>query len=166
MAEYNAYQAAAAEKIPAAQIKCLDDFVSKYPSSALLNYIYPLYYKDYSGQKNFPKTIEYADKLIALGRQSQPPAEMYEAYSVALTPTTIFRIPMPLPATQRAPRHSRAEDDRCRQKARRRRRNHSTSKRSSPLSSSNGTAANAAMAAKDYAGAVESYKAVLALNAG
>ena len=31
MAEYNAYQAAAAEKNPAAQLKLLDDFVAKYP---------------------------------------------------------------------------------------------------------------------------------------
>src|SRR5271167_3978778 len=81
MAEYNAYQAAAAEKDPAAQIKLLDDFVSKYPNSALLNYIYPLYYKNYGAQKNFPKTIEYADKLLALGDKASP-AERYEAYSV------------------------------------------------------------------------------------
>src|SRR5271157_1066958 len=81
MAEYNAYQAAAAEKNPAAQIKLLDDFVSKYPNSALLNYIYPLYYKNYGAQKNFPKTIEYCDKLIALGDKASP-AEKYEAYSV------------------------------------------------------------------------------------
>ena len=42
MAEYNSYQAAAAEKNPAQQIKALDDFVSKYPNSALLIYVYPL----------------------------------------------------------------------------------------------------------------------------
>ena len=41
MAEYNAYQAAAAEKSPAQQVKSLDDFVSKYPNSALMIYIYP-----------------------------------------------------------------------------------------------------------------------------
>src|SRR3974390_910435 len=63
MAEYNAYQAAAAEKTAAAQLKLLDDFVSKYPNSALVNYIYPLYYRNYGGQRNFPKAIEYADKL-------------------------------------------------------------------------------------------------------
>ena len=39
MAEYNAYQAAAAEKDPTQQIKLLDDFVSKYPNSALLIYV-------------------------------------------------------------------------------------------------------------------------------
>src|SRR6266403_4337993 len=67
MAEYNAYQGCAAEKAPAALIKCLDDFVSKYPNSTLLNYVYPLYYQAYSGQKNYLKMIESADKLAALG---------------------------------------------------------------------------------------------------
>src|SRR6266481_2055446 len=67
MAEYNAYQGCAAEKAPAALIKCLDDFVSKYPNSTLLNYVYPLYYQAYSAQKNYLKMIESADKLAALG---------------------------------------------------------------------------------------------------
>src|SRR5271154_1676523 len=67
MAEYNAYQAAAAEKNPASQIKLLDDFVSKYPSSALLVYVYPLYYQAYGAQKNYQRMIEYADKTAALG---------------------------------------------------------------------------------------------------
>src|SRR5215467_14726126 len=66
MAEYNAYQAAAAEKNPTQQIKLLDDFVAKYPNSALLIYIYPLYYNAYSQLKNWPKVMEYADKLLAL----------------------------------------------------------------------------------------------------
>src|SRR6516164_11040480 len=79
MAEYNAYQAAAAEKNPAAQIKLLDDFVSKYPNSSLLNYIYPLYYKNYGTQKNFPKTIDYCDKLLALGDKASA-SERYDAY--------------------------------------------------------------------------------------
>jgi hypothetical protein len=79
MAEYNAYQAAAAEKNPAQQIKLLDDFVSKYPNSALLIYIYPLYYNAYSQQKNWAKVIEYADKLLALGEKVEAPIR-YQAY--------------------------------------------------------------------------------------
>jgi len=79
MAEYNAFQAANAEKNPAPQIKLLDDFVSKYPNSALLIYIYPLYYNAYSLQKNWPKVIEYADKLIALGEKAEAPIR-YQAY--------------------------------------------------------------------------------------
>jgi len=66
-AEYNAEQACAAEKVPAAIVKCADDFVSKYPNSDLLVYIYPLYYQAYSAQKNYSKMIEIADKLAALG---------------------------------------------------------------------------------------------------
>jgi tetratricopeptide (TPR) repeat protein len=79
MAEYNAYQAAAAEKNPAQQIKLLDDFVSKYPNSALLIYIYPLYYNSHSQLKNWPKVIEYSDKLLALGEKAEAPIR-YQAY--------------------------------------------------------------------------------------
>jgi tetratricopeptide (TPR) repeat protein len=79
MAEYNAYQAAAAEKNPAQQIKLLDDFISKYPNSALLIYIYPLYYNSYSQLKNWPKVIEYSDKLLALGEKAEAPIR-YQAY--------------------------------------------------------------------------------------
>ena len=78
MAEYNAYQACAAEKNPQQQVKCLDDFVAKYPNSALLIYIYPLYYNAYSQLKNWPKVIEYADKLLATDKV-EPPIR-YQAY--------------------------------------------------------------------------------------
>ncbi len=69
MPEYNAYQAAAAEKNPAQQIKLLDDFVSKYPNSALLIYVYPLYVQAYGQLKNYQKVIEYSDKVIGLGEK-------------------------------------------------------------------------------------------------
>jgi tetratricopeptide (TPR) repeat protein len=67
LAEYNAYKACEGETNPAAKIKCLDDFVSKYPSSALLNFVYVQYSVAYSQQKNYLKMIETADKLAALG---------------------------------------------------------------------------------------------------
>jgi len=73
MAEYNSYQAAAAEKNPTQQIKLLDDFVAKYPNSALLVYVYPLYYNAYSQLRNWQKVVEYADKLLALGDKVEPP---------------------------------------------------------------------------------------------
>src|SRR5260370_310 len=66
-AEYHAEQACAAERTPAPLLKCLDDFVAKYPNSDLLSYIYPLYYQAYSAQKNYAKMIESADKLAGLG---------------------------------------------------------------------------------------------------
>jgi tetratricopeptide (TPR) repeat protein len=65
--EYNAFQAARAETNPQARLKLLDDFVAKFPNSSLLQYVFQLYYSTYSDLKNYPKTIEYADKLLALG---------------------------------------------------------------------------------------------------
>src|SRR5277367_2458246 len=65
--EYNAFQAANAEKDPQARLKLLDDFVSKFPSSTLNGYVYQLYIKTYTDLKNYPKVIEYADKVIGLG---------------------------------------------------------------------------------------------------
>jgi hypothetical protein len=65
--EYNAFQAARAETNPQARLKLLDDFVVKFPSSSLLQYVYQLYYQTYSDMKNYPKTMEYADKLLAMG---------------------------------------------------------------------------------------------------
>lgn len=74
--EYNAFQAAQAEKDPQAQIKDLDDFVSKFPNSTLLQYVYELYYQAYFKVKNYAKSIEYADKLIALGDKAESPRRL------------------------------------------------------------------------------------------
>lgn len=163
MAEYNAYQAAAAEKNAAAQLKLLDDFVAKYPNSALLNYIYPLYYRNYGGQKNFPKTIDYADKLIAL--PAATPTEKYDAYYVRSY--AYNNIPNPDAATASSaraaalaaikvvdsvPKPDGVDDTKF------------SEQKKQSLVFFNGTAASAAMAAKDYAGAIESYKVVLATS--
>jgi hypothetical protein len=67
LVEYNAYKACEGEANPAAKVKCLDDFVAKYPSSALLNFVYVQYSIAYSQQKNYLKMIDTADKLAALG---------------------------------------------------------------------------------------------------
>jgi hypothetical protein len=65
--EYNAFQACRAEKDPAAQVKCLDDFVAKYPNSSLLQYVYQLYYPAYYQLKDNKKAMLYADKVASLG---------------------------------------------------------------------------------------------------
>jgi len=65
--EYNALQAAQAEKDPTARLKLLDGFVAQYPNSTLLEYIYQMYYQSYFQLKNYAKAIEYTDKLVALG---------------------------------------------------------------------------------------------------
>ena len=64
LAEYNAYQAAAKETVPEQRVKLLDDFVSKFPKSTLLPYVYQAYYQTYNQLKQYDKVIEYADKLI------------------------------------------------------------------------------------------------------
>lgn len=66
-AEYNAEQAAAAEKNPAQQVKMLDDFVSKYPNSVLLTYVYPMYMQAYEQLKDYRKLIQATDKVVGLG---------------------------------------------------------------------------------------------------
>src|SRR6266852_5003114 len=70
--EYNAYQACAGDKNPTSQIRCLDDFVSKYTNSALLVYVYPLYFQAYNQLKNYNKLIETADKVVAMGDKADP----------------------------------------------------------------------------------------------
>src|SRR5258707_12166352 len=163
MAEYSSFQAAHAEQNPVAQIKLLHDFVAKYPNSALLNYICPLYYKNYYAQKNYPKAIEYADKMLAMVDKLSP-AERYDAHYVRAY--AFNAIQNPDPETAKAARTAAlaglevldqfpkpdGEDD-----------GKFAGEKKQSLIVFNGTAATAGMAAKDYAGAIESYKAVLAL---
>lgn len=79
MAEYNSYTACREEKNPAAQIRCLDDFVAKYPNSQLMSFVYPLYLQAYGTSKNYPKLIEFADKTVGLGDKVDA-ATRYNAY--------------------------------------------------------------------------------------
>jgi tetratricopeptide (TPR) repeat protein len=64
--EYDAYQAAAAEKSPQQKIKLLDDFVAKYPTSELLVNVYAEYVKAYQETHNWAKLIDTYDKFLAL----------------------------------------------------------------------------------------------------
>src|SRR5271156_5059545 len=65
--EYNAFQAARAETNAQNRIKLLDDFVSKFPASTLMTYVDQLYVSTYTELKNYPKVIESADKMLAMG---------------------------------------------------------------------------------------------------
>jgi len=65
-AEYDAYQAAAAEKNPQQKVKLLDDFVAKYPNSEYLAFVYTEYWQAYAALRQWTKVIEYLDKLLAL----------------------------------------------------------------------------------------------------
>ena len=164
LAEYNAYQACAGEKVPAAQVKCLDDFVSKYPNSTLLVYVYPLYYRYYTQAKNPQKVIEYADKLVALGDKAEPGIRYEALYARALAYTTLNTTD-PAQATKareaallglktleeiKKPDNIAAEDW--------------PKQLQQPKILFNYTAGNSSMILKDYPAAVGSFKAVLALN--
>jgi tetratricopeptide (TPR) repeat protein len=167
MAEYNAYQAAAAERNPAPQIKLLDDFVSKYPNSALLIYIYPLYYNAYSQLKNWPKVIENADKLLALGEKAEAPIRYQAYYARAFAysnlPPTSPDVKDQSPKACEAAKaglktlgelkkpDAMSEDDFNKQKQQ-------------PAILFSYTLAQCSMIQKDYQTAIDSYKAVLEKN--
>jgi tetratricopeptide (TPR) repeat protein len=170
MAEYNSYQACAAERNAQTQIKCLDDFVAKYPNSALLIYVYPLYYNAYSQVKNYAKVIEYADKLIALGEKAEAPVR-YQAYYArafaysALPPTD--------PLTKDPAQAQKARDAALAglktlgelKKPDAMSQEEFDKQKQQPTILFNYTAGTAATNMKDCQSAVDSFKAVLALNA-
>src|ERR1700676_4545559 len=166
MAEYNSYQACAAEKNPTQQIKCLDDFVAKYPNSALLVYIYPLYYNAYSQLKNWPKVIEYADKLLALADKVEPPIRYQAYYARAFAysnmppgPDVQAQAPKACEAAKAGLKtlnelkkpDNMSEDDFNKQKQQ-------------PAILFNYTIAQCSMVQKDFQTAIDSYKAVLEKN--
>ena len=170
MAEYNSFQACSAEKNPQAQLKCLDDFVAKYPNSALLVYVYPVYFNVYNQLKNYPKVMENADKLLALGEKVEPPVRYQACYARAFAYSAL------------PPNDPTAKDPAQAQKARetavsclktlnelKKPDNMSQEdfdkQKQQPTILFNYTAGTAAMNMKDYQGAVDSFKAVLALNA-
>jgi len=168
IAEYNAYQACAAEKNPTAQIKCLDDFVAKYPNSQLLIYVYPLYYNAYSQSKNFKKVIEYADKLLALGAEKVEAPVRYQAYYARAfaysnldpkDPDVAAQAPKACEAARAGLKtlgelkkpDNMSEEDFNKQKQQ-------------PTILFSYTLASCSMVQKDYQTAIDAYKAVLAAN--
>jgi len=83
LAEYNAFVAADKETDPAKLVMLLDDFVSHYPKSVLLSYVYPLYVRGYMQLRDFSKVIEYADKLVALGDKVDVSTRYLALYTAA-----------------------------------------------------------------------------------
>jgi tetratricopeptide (TPR) repeat protein len=165
LVEYNAEQACAAEKVPATQVKCLDDFVGKYPNSALLVYVYPLYVNAYNQLKNPQKVIEYADKAVALGDKAEPVVRYQMLYARALAYASLTppeqlagaakareAAQLGLKTLDEVKKPENISDDEFKKQ------------KQQPTILFNYTAANAAMNTKDYAGAVEFFKAVLALD--
>src|SRR5713226_1147363 len=172
-AEYNAEQACAAEKTPAPLLKCLDDFVSKYPNSDLLSYVYPLYYQAYSAQKNYPKMIESADKLAGLGDK----IDALTRFNAYFTHATAYYAMVSDPAVGPNASKDVAQAKAAQSAAAAALKTLEEVKKPENVTdavwkeqmtksqlSLNGIAAQAAMNAKDCSGAVASYKAALALN--
>lgn len=165
MPEYNAEQACANDKNPTSQVKCLDDFVSKYPNSNLLIYVYPMYFQAYSQAKNWPKVIENADKVVAMGDKVGP----NEKYGALYARAFAFNNLSPAEQTAQAKGAMAAAEqgqtliaqlkkpDALDDKA------FDEQKKQAAIYL-NGTAAQAAMAVKDYPNAIKYYKAVLAVN--
>jgi tetratricopeptide (TPR) repeat protein len=167
MAEYNAYQACAAEKNPTQQIKCLDDFVAKYPNSALLIYIYPLYFNAYSQLKNWPKVVENADKLLALGDKVEPPARYQAYYARAFA---YSNLPPNSPEVQaQAPKACEAAKAGLKTLNELKKPDNMSEadfekQKQQPATLFNYTLAQCSMTQKDFQTAIDSYKAVLEKN--
>ncbi|MCU1243118.1 MAG: hypothetical protein JWO71_3844 [Candidatus Acidoferrum typicum] len=167
MAEYNAYQACAAEKNPQQQVKCLDDFVAKYPNSALLIYIYPLYYNAYSQLKNWPKVIEYADKLLAMADKVEPPIRYQAYYARAFA---YSNMPPNSPEVQsQAPKACEAAKAGLKTLNELKKPDNMSDQdfekqKQQPATLFNYTLAQCSMIQKDYQTAIDSYKAVLEKN--
>ena len=163
--EYNAEQACGADKNPTSQVKCLDDFVSKYPNSNLLIYVYPMYYQAYAQLKNWAKVIESADKLVALGDKVGP-AEKYGAlYARAFA----FNNLSAADQTAQAKGAMAAADEGLKYVPQLKKPDAVDDKAFDEQKKQvtiylNGTAAQAALMLKDYPNAIKYYKAVLALN--
>lgn len=168
-AEYNAEQACAAEKVPAQVVKCADDFVSKYPNSDLLVYIYPLYYRAYTQLKNPQKVIEFADKLVALGEKAEAGIRYEALYARALAYASL-NIKETDPAAKDLATKARDAAalglktlDELKKPDNMAAADFDKQKRQ-PTILFNYTAGNASMTLKDFSAAATSFKAVLALN--
>ena len=165
MPEYNAEQSCASDKNPSSQVKCLDDFVSKYPNSALLIYVYPMYYQAYFQQKNYPKVIEYANKVVGLGDKVGP----NEKYGALYARAAAFNSMTGADQTAQAKGAMAAADAGLKlvpelKKPDTLDENAFNEQKKQATIYLNGTAAQAAMVSKDYPNAITFYKAVLAIN--
>jgi tetratricopeptide (TPR) repeat protein len=165
MPEYNAEQSCASDKNPSSQVKCLDDFVSKYPNSALLIYVYPMYYQAYFQQKNYPKVIEYADKVVGLGDKVGP----NEKYGALYARAAAFNSMTGADQVAQAKGAMAAADAGLKlvpelKKPDTLDENAFNEQKKQATIYLNGTAAQAAMVSKDYPNAITFYKAVLAIN--
>jgi serine/threonine-protein kinase len=163
-AEHNGFKAVQAEKDEAHQIQRLDEFVGRFPNSEMLVDAYTLYYRDYRELKNFPKVIEYADKLVALGEKADANARFQALYARAIAYDAL----RPNDAAQARQAKDAAAMGLNTLKEIKKPGNVTETvfaAERKPLMVYFGvTAGMASMTLKDYAGAIESYRAALALE--
>lgn len=166
MPEYNAEQACAQEKNPATQITCLNDFVSKYPNSALLIYVYPMYVQAYVATKNFAKAIEYSQKVVELGDKVDPGIRYQALYAHCFAYNALPPAQQADPAQAKAA--IQAAGDGLKTLELVKKPDNMTDDQFGQQKKQiqvyfNGTAAQAAMNIKDHQTAIQFYKAVLGL---
>jgi tetratricopeptide (TPR) repeat protein len=92
MPEYNAFTACQNEKDPNQQVKCFDDFVSRFPNSTLMQYVYQLEIPAYQKLNNCQQVVAAADKLIAMesvaiGTRAQAAISRIQAFQQCFKPT-------------------------------------------------------------------------------
>ncbi len=167
MPEYNGFQACHAETNAQMRVKCLDDFVAKFPNSTLMPYVLQLYVQSYNELKNYPKTIEYADKLVALGDKVDAGTKLQALYTRSLAFNYAFSEKAADPDQFNKARAATLEglktlnsiskpanltDDQF------------AEQKKGPTVLFNYTAGSASFALKDYPAAIQYFKAALAVN--
>ncbi|MGB8541853.1 MAG: tetratricopeptide repeat protein [Candidatus Acidiferrales bacterium] len=168
MPEYNGFQACHAETNAQMRVKCLDDFVAKFPNSTLMPYILQLYVQSYNELKNYPKTIEYADKLVALGDKVDAGTKLQALYTRSLAFNYAFSDKVPDADSLNKARAAALEglklingittkpagvsDEQF------------TQQKNGLIVLFNYTAGSASYTLKDYPNAIQSFKAALAVN--
>lgn len=175
MAQFNAEQACAAEKNPATQVACLDDFMKKYPdvSPELLKFVYPLYMQSYGQLKDYRKVIAYSDKMVGLADKVDSTAKFNAYYSHAMAYTTLLQsdqtaqkdttlakgtedcIPLALKTLDEIKKPDGVTDDAWAKQ---------TAQFTQFKVQLNSVGAQAATILKDYPGVIGFYKAVLAID--
>ena len=167
-AEYNAYTACANDKVAATRVRCLDDFVTKFPESTLLPFAYRIYYTSYNELRNFPKVIEYADKALALGDKLDAGSKLEAIYLRTLSFHASFNDKTPDAAQQAAKARTAAQDGLKAlgelPKPEQMTPEQFEKQKEGPRTLFTYTIGYAAMQMKDYPAAIENFKTVLGWN--
>jgi tetratricopeptide (TPR) repeat protein len=167
-AEYNEYNQAKNTAAPADKIKNLEAFIAKYNNPTLMPFVYRDLYTTYYQQKNYVKTIEYVDKLLALGDKVDAATKLAalvnrgQAYGAGATEAAL-QTPEMLTKTREASAQGLAAVAALAKPATMAEDAFDKQKKAIGFVF-NSVSGIAATYQKDYKGAVTSFKAALALN--